>query len=31
MAVVPFGSLLEFFTAVCEKVELKPKRLLGGY
>lgn len=31
MALVPFGFLLGFFIAVCEKMELKPKMFLGGY
>jgi len=30
MAFMLFGFLLEFFIAVYEKVELKPKRLLRG-
>lgn len=30
VALMPFGFLLEFFIAVCEEMELKPKRLLRG-
>lgn len=30
MGLMPFGFFLAFFIAVCEKVELNPKRLLRG-
>lgn len=30
MGLMPFGFFLGFFIAVCEKVELNPKRLLRG-